>query len=78
METFLIIKTSLLVLTKGQNLPEQKQRFWAHIHTRQCQDEMVMICFNGHATRPLLPKTSDSAVCDPWQKLSGKNTTRMT
>jgi hypothetical protein len=69
MEPLLTTMLSQSMLTKGQKLPEQKQRFLAHIHTRQCQDEMVMFCFNGHAIRPLLRKTSDSAVCVPWQKL---------
>ena len=67
----------LHMLTKGPNLLGLNVKCLAHMHTRQCRGQLVMTCFNGHAMRLIVTKTSVMALCVPSQMLLGKNTCRM-
>ncbi len=49
-------------LTKDLRLLEMNQRYSTHIHTPQCQLDMVMICINGHAMRPIVAEISGMAL----------------
>ncbi len=49
-------------LTKDLSFLELNQRDSTQIHTLQCQLDMVMICINGHAMRPIVAEISSMAV----------------